>query len=242
MVARRLAFRLKKLLRRLVGRRQPWQYGTIEARFAAIYQRNWWKDSESVSGPGSSLAETSAVRRQLPALLERIGARSMLDVPCGDFHWMQQVDLGLRRYIGADIVPEIVESNRQRFGSAGREFLKLDVTADRLPTVDLILCRDCLVHFSLADIRRALANILRSGSKYVLTTTFTGDRQYHDIETGQWHHLNLQRPPFELPEPIALLSEENPRAEFADKCLGLWRVADLARGTWQERRVSHAAA
>jgi len=229
---RKLAERLHAAGRRLLGRRLPWEFGSIEARFEAIYRRNWWRDPESVSGPGSTLRETVAVRRELPHLIEQIGARSVLDIPCGDFHWLSQVELGVDRYVGADIVEAIVASNRRRFSSSGRAFVKLDLTTDPLPTVDLIVCRDCLVHFSLADIGRALRNIERSGSRYLLTTTFTGEHEYRDIATGQWHYLNLQRPPFELPEPLALLHEESPWPEFADKCLGLWRVADLARSTW----------
>jgi len=226
----KLAARLRAAARRLLGLRRPWEFDSIEARFEAIYRRNWWQDAESVSGPGSTLRETMAVRRELPRLIERIGARSVLDVPCGDFHWLSRVELGVNHYLGADIVEAIVASNRQRFAGPGRTFVKLDLTTDPLPTVDLILCRDCLVHFSLAEIGRALRNIQRSGSRWLLTTTFTGEHEYRDIATGQWHYLNLQRPPFELPEPLALLHEENPRPEFADKCLGLWRVAGLCYG------------
>lgn len=230
--SRKVAARFLAAARRLLGRRLPWEFDSIEARFEAIYHRNWWQDAESVSGPGSSLRQTMAVRRELPRLIERIKARSVLDIPCGDFHWLSRVDLGVDRYVGADIVEAIVAANRRRFASPGRAFLKLDLTTDPLPAVDLILCRDCLVHFSLADIGRALRNIAQSGSRYLLTTTFTGEHEYRDIATGQWHYLNLQRPPINLPTPVALLHEENPRPEFADKHLGLWRVADVAQSAW----------
>jgi len=231
--ARRLPRRLARAFQHRVLRRCPWQLKTIEARFNAVYRSNWWRDTESVSGPGSSLRETAAVRRKLPELIARIGARSMLDIPCGDFHWMQHVVLDLERYVGADIVAAIVASNRRRFGGPGREFTKLDLTADPLPEVDLILCRDCLVHFSLADVCRALENIERSGSRYLLTTTFPDERGYREIATGLWRGLNLQEPPFSLPEPIELIEDGDPQ-QPAGKCLGLWPVADLARGTWRE--------
>jgi SAM-dependent methyltransferase len=231
-MAGKLATRFRAVARRLLRGRRPWEYRSVEARFEAIYRRNWWRDGESVSGPGSSLRETAAVRRELPGLIRRLGARSLLDIPCGDFHWLSRVELGVDRYVGADIVEAIVDANRRRFASPGRTFVKLDLMACPLPEVDLVLCRDCLVHFSLADIHRALRNIVRSGSRWLLTTTFTGEHEYREIATGQWHYLNLRRPPLELPEPLELLHEENLRPEFADKCLGLWRVTDLARATW----------
>src|SRR5215213_5906369 len=78
-----------------------------QAQFTDIYRRNLWGEAESVSGSGSTMAETEDIRGYLPELLQRLGARSLLDIPCGDFHWMKTVDLGIDRYIGADIVPEL---------------------------------------------------------------------------------------------------------------------------------------
>ena len=36
---------------------------------------------------------------------------SVLDIPCGDFNWMQKVDLSNIEYIGADIVEELIKKN-----------------------------------------------------------------------------------------------------------------------------------
>jgi hypothetical protein len=46
-------------------------------------------------------------------------------------------------------------------GGPGREFLHLDITTDRLPKVDAILCRDCLVHCSFRQIAAAVRNFRR---------------------------------------------------------------------------------
>jgi len=205
-------------------RTMPWQLETMEQKFTAIYRSNAWKDPTSVSGPGSTLRETAAVRRQLPALVEQLGIRSILDIPCGDFNWMREVSLGIDKYIGADVVEEIVTANRRQFASDRCTFVKLDVTHDRLPAVDLVLCRDCLVHFSFADIFLALQNIARSRPQYLLTTTFPETQHNADIATGQWRRLNLQRPPFSLPDPLKIISEECPLEGFADKSLGLYSL------------------
>ena len=73
-------------------------------------QRNGIPDS----GPGSTTAETRAIRAALPEILSGLGIRTMIDVPCGDMSWMQLVDLSGIRYIGADISPRVVEQNRRR--------------------------------------------------------------------------------------------------------------------------------
>jgi hypothetical protein len=112
----------------------------------------------------------------------------------------------------------------------------LDLTSSPLPPADLLLCRDCLVHLSLTDARRALANIRRSDITYLLTTTFPAEPTNVDVVTGDWRPLNLQRPPFGFPEPLELLVEgcTEQQGLFADKSLGLWRVADLPLEIWRD--------
>jgi hypothetical protein len=141
---------------------------------------------------------------------------------------MRHVDLGIP-YIGADIVGELVERNAREFGSARRRFVRLDLTTDNLPRVDLVLCRDALVHFSYAHIWSAIENIKRSGAEYLLTTTFV-DRRNKNIPTGGWRRLNLEAPPFSFPQPLELIDEQcQPRC--AEKHLALWRVRDLPHRT-----------
>ena len=40
--------------------------------------------------------------------------------------------------------------------------------------MDAILCRDCFVHLSFANVSRALAQFRASGSRFLIVTTFTG--------------------------------------------------------------------
>ncbi|WP_344420786.1 class I SAM-dependent methyltransferase [Amycolatopsis minnesotensis] len=200
-----------------------------QERFTHIYQSNLW-GSASVSGPGSDAEQTRELRARLPELLARFGVRTLLDLPCGDFGWLNGVDLGVARYIGADIVGELVTQNIERYGQdETREFRVLDLTADPLPSADAVLCRDCLVHLSFADVRSAVENLRRSGSRYLLTTTFTGQTANADISTGDWRALNLCREPFGFPEPLATLVEgcTEEGGAYADKSLALWEIATL---------------
>jgi SAM-dependent methyltransferase len=194
--------------------------------FTRKFHRHAAQEMESLSGPGSDLSQTEAVRRLLPPLVKKLQCRTLLDVPCGDFYWMRLVDLSVD-YIGADVVDELIRQNRHAYGNDRRKFIQRDLLQDPLPTADLVLCRDCLVHFSNDDVMRALANIRRSGATWLLATTFTGRERNDDIPTGKWRAVNLQRAPFNLPEPVELFDEAHPSAEFADKHLGLWRVTDL---------------
>ncbi|MDP6252660.1 MAG: class I SAM-dependent methyltransferase [Verrucomicrobiota bacterium] len=224
---RRFAPPLYRWLQRCSGQRLARRFATAEERFRHIYETNHWSEAESVSGPGSTLEETEPIRRELPALLGELGATSLLDLPCGDFHWMQHTDLAGIDYIGGDLVGELIERNQAQHAHEGINFRKLDLVRDTLPTVDAVLCRDCLVHLSFGDAQAALANVARSRVKWLLTTSFPGVERNDDIVTGQWRPLNLMLPPFNLPEPAKRIAENCTESEFAGKLLGVWPVADL---------------
>ena len=129
----------------------------------------------------------------------------MLDIPCGDFFWMQHCTTRLERYVGADVVSSMIGELNERYGNAHRRFEVLDLTEDALPKVDLVLCRDLLVHFSASDIRRAIANLRRSGSTYLLTTTFTGRDHNVDIATsGDWRSTKSTACSDFFPETVAI--------------------------------------
>ena len=182
-------------------------------------------DAESVSGRGSTLGRTTVIRRALPLLLNEVGAKVILDAPCGDFNWMQHTELRAVRYIGADVVPGLISRNRERYSSVGREFVTLDITKDSLPRVDVILCRDCFIHFSFRDIRAALTNFKKSDSEYLFITTHTGVRKHRNIATGEGRNVNLQLPPFNFPEPFNIVVED----PELGKCLGIWRLQQLPK-------------
>ncbi len=185
---------------------------------------------ESISGPGSSLAQTAKIRRRLPRLFASMEINSMLDAPCGDHNWLPHVDLKLEKYVGIDVVPQIIEQNRSRYENEIKKFYVSDITKDFLPQCDLILCRDCLVHFSFAEIFAALRNFRNSGAKYLLTTTFPQRQANADIPTGGWRTLNFQLPPFNFPPPVQIINERctEGNGKYADKSLGLWNFSDIS--------------
>lgn len=198
--------------------------------FQNAFRGNIWGDPESVSGPGSGLRRTEAFRDQIPPLLEALGARSLVDAGCGDFNWIKEVPLALDWYLGVEIVPELATRNRQIYGDGVRRFVHGNIARDELPQADVILCRDCLVHFSFEDARAALRNFKKSGSAYLLTTTFIEYQTNLDIETGGWRQLNMERAPFGFPPPLKAIDEKclHTGGIYADKRLALWRLADIA--------------
>ena len=206
------------------------RYGNGDVRaFEEIVLENRWRDPESVSGGGSNLQQTETLRAELPILLSRADAQSLLDAPCGDFNWMRYVDLGPMSYTGVDIVAPLIERCQQTYGGPTRHFLVRDILVDPLPRADVVMSRDCLVHLSYEHINAALVNFRKSGATFLLTTTYTSRKGNWDIVTGSWRPLNLQEKPFNFPLPLDVIVERSTEFEgdFADKSLALWRLDAL---------------
>jgi hypothetical protein len=197
--------------------------------FTEIYQKNRWNSKESISGEGSELEQTKTLRINLEKLIKEKQITSILDIPCGDFGWMQKVDLSSVQYVGADIVEDLISANQLKYNSDNLNFKVLNLIEDPLPASDLIIIRDCLVHLSYSDIFAALENLKLSNSKYLLSTTFTNRKLNHDIVTGGWRTLNLQAAPFNLPEPILIINENCTEAKgvYKDKSMALWEISNI---------------
>jgi SAM-dependent methyltransferase len=197
----------------------------VRSAFTRTYVLNLWEDPESRSGPGSTLARTIALREQIPELFAELGVRSVLDVGCGDFNWFRTLDLDID-YTGVDVVVELIEQNRKKYGGPHRRFLPLEIATEVPPRVDLAFCRDCWVHLPNAQILAALKNLRASGTRHLLATTFPGRRGNPDIALGDWRPIDLAHPPFSLGIPRKLLSEKGSVEDgaYADKAMGLWEL------------------
>jgi hypothetical protein len=202
---------------------------TRREKFTEVYQKNAWKGTESVSGTGSDLAQTARLREILPALVKELGAKSIVDAPCGDLHWMKDVDwegMGVS-YTGVDIVTELVAGLRGKFPT--RRFECVDLVTDILPRAEVVFCRDCLVHLPLEEVRAVLRNVAKSGATWLVTTTFPVSGVNSEVRWSGWRPLNLQAAPFSLPKPFKLINEgcTEDGGKYADKSLGVWRVSEL---------------
>ena len=191
--------------------------------FSRIYLKNGWGNVESRSGPGSTREATKFLVAEMQYLIRQYNIKSILDIPCGDFNWMSGVNLSGINYTGADIVPDLIALNKSRFPQ--HVFMQLDVVNDDLPSVDLIFCRDCLFHFPNEMILKSLKNVKSSGSRFLMTTSFTWKSLSNcDIKLGQWRRLNLELEPFCLPRPLETIVE----GTWRDKAMGFWALGQLS--------------
>jgi hypothetical protein len=223
--------KLKEIIRRGLGietattsqREIDWSAtGPPGQVFALAYATQAWGSAESRSGRGS---EREALRSYLPELFKRLDVKIFLDAPCGDWNWMQFVDLAGVDYVGIDVVPDVIAANREWFGRPGVRFMIADLIKDPLPCADLVLCRDCWVHLSFHDIAAVLENFRRSGTTWLLVSNSPHIKRNLDQTTGlRWRHLNLQQAPFHFPKAAESRKDHYPDVPFE---ITLWRIADL---------------
>jgi len=150
---------------------------------------------------------THNLRMALPRIFEHYGVRTFLDAPCGDWFWMQHVDLTGLDYIGADISKEVVDANIAQFSRAGVSFLHLDITSDKLPDADLMLCRDCLMHLRHPMRWAFLENFVASGCRYLLTTVHHVRQNEQLPINGDFRRFNPMVAPFKLPSALEMIPE-----------------------------------
>lgn len=170
-------------------------------------ERSWtehyaWARSAGaqLSGPGATLEKTAAAREWLPQVFARHNIRSVLDAPCGD-GWLLACDPP--GYLGWDVEDTIIDANRERWPDRIFERVNL-LTVQKIPRVDLIVCRDFTLHLPDEYITSLLTKFIVSGSKWLATTTDPGKANGFRLDPRRdrlksWPRpVNVEAAPFRL--------------------------------------------
>jgi len=198
--------------------------------FQGIYRKNSWGCQESRSGTGSTIKQTDAVRSELKKFLISKNVKSIVDVACGDWNWMKYLmsdpELEYLDYVGIDIVEDVVKMNIERYAAQNVRFEVSDAVSDTIPTAEVVMARDVLVHLPTMHAVDMMHNIRKAASRYIVLTTFTSLEDNRDIRYGDWRPLNLELPPFSLGKADYILEEKCTENDlvFWDKALGVWEV------------------
>ena len=197
-------------------------------RFDFIYKTNYWKSSfiGSRSGRGSDFETTEKIRVSLSNFIKKNEIKSILDIPCGDFYWIPLIGLDNISYFGADIVDDLIKLNEKKFKEPNLKFLKLDITQDKLPEVDLIFSRDCLVHLDDKEIFSTISNIRKTKADYFATTIFVERFDNNKSKlSDNWRPINLTKDPFNLGNPDFILDDSNNNQK--DKRIAIWKISNI---------------
>ena len=220
-----------------------------ERAFERVYDEGRWvngMDGALCSSGWSNVAAgqgTSALQAVLK-VVDTLDIRSIADIPSGDGCFAGALLRELRNrtaaaqavtptieYVGIDIVARLVARNNALYGDGSTEFLQADVVsgASPLPRADLIFSRQMLQHLCTEDALRFVRMVARSPARFALLTTFETNDAFVNSDigcaSGEYRPQDLTKPPFNLPTPIALFSEQYPTDPRVS--LGLWPVRML---------------
>jgi hypothetical protein len=171
----------------------------VKTHWRTHMEKQFWKGQwtggypETVSGGGSTMANTQGIRKVLPEVIEKYNIKTLFDAPTGDRNWIKTIDfdsLGCE-YSGGEYVADIVADINLP------SVTQFDVRSDTPPDVDLWLCRDLLFHFSDADVDATLENMVdNSNIKYLLVTSHDVSARHNSlnksIQTGDFRALVLE--------------------------------------------------
>jgi hypothetical protein len=199
--------------------------------------RDWSRGTEGVSKSGfnASLRATRRLRAALPRLFATYQVRRFVDAPCGDFFWMQHVDLTGVEYWGWEISKTLNDFNQQ-FASARRHFALGDITSDPLPDADMLMVRDCLVHLTFEMRWAFFDNFLAANIPWLLVTSWLRPENRWVYKNGGEKSFNMQAEPFSFGPPVEFILEtadtlpagEETNPETTHRGMGLWPRSAIA--------------
>ena len=185
---------------------------TPEGIFTYIYRNRLWGGAEGDnfrSGTGSLALHSRDYEDFVAALGERAGIRSILDIGCGDFQVARRILDRLDpsvRYIGVDVVPDLIRHNQAKYGNACVSFT-MPRAGEPYPDADLVTIRQVLQHNDNRSVAEILKRARHAGRWLVIAehVPIAPKTPNLDIRTGHETRIDLgsglyvDAPPFDLP-------------------------------------------
>lgn len=178
--------------------------------FTSIYKSKHWAHSNnisneivSVSGPGSNLNKGAFVKINFfKKIIKDLKIKSILDMACGDFLWMNKIIENTNiKYLGIDIVEELIRENQNKFKKTEITFKCCDVVNyTTIKKFDLIIIKDLLIHLKNSDILKIIKNLRKMNFRYLALSSST-IKQNKDVIIGKHRQVNLLKEPYNLKKP-----------------------------------------
>ena len=161
---------------------------------------------------------------------------SILEIQCGggyDIENCKALQDSNLRYIGVDVVDEVIRDNRQYFrDEKNKLFMILDASNEPLPQCDLVICSGMMEYLPIANIWALIENIRNSGAEYVAFDYYHSKINNIDInkdivldsKTKNFKNraINLTMSPFYFPQPEIIFPTED-----INRSLCLYKIKDI---------------
>lgn len=188
--------------------------------FEEIYHTNAWSGKQTRSGPGSSTMATESVAKWLSKTMQKIGASSILDVPCGEALWVPE----LPGYIGIDLVEGAVLKARELHSN--KPFFVADARTDRLPDTKVVFSRDFMQHLPVNEGLQVLENFRRTRATWLIASTYVDGVNEDPESSYHAYRVNLEAEPFLLTCSNTIADGYDERGKMRDpnKMIGVFTL------------------
>ncbi len=168
--------------------------------FQSIYNNKLWNDGRKdipLSGPGSSLANTSKCSKVLNDFIYSNNCKSVLDLGCGDLTWISKTSFFKDKdikYTGVDVVESLISSHIVNYPE--KKFLCKDIVKyNELEEVSLIILRDVIFHLTNKEILCIFCNI-KNKYEYIMITSNKNEKNKEEFDKWRYSKKNIHIEPF----------------------------------------------
>jgi len=151
--------------------------------FSTIYKDRLWNPNDKTdfnSGPGSH--DGKIINPYINCIINFFKSQnevsSVLDLGCGDFYIGSKLYKYVEKYIGIDVVDELINRNKELYLSKNTHFSCLDIVKDNLPDGDCVLLREVLQHLTNEEIIIILNKLYKY--KFVIITENIPFGKFHE--------------------------------------------------------------
>jgi SAM-dependent methyltransferase len=184
--------------------------------FSTIYKDGlWYGDDPRDLNSGTGSREERIVQPYIEALRTFCNALpvrpDVVDLGCGDFNVGARLRDAAQAFVACDVVPAIIERNRQLFAELEVDFRCVDIVSESLPKGQVAFLRQVLQHLSNVQVS-AVVRKLPSTYEWVVVTEHlpksVNFRPNIDKPTGPGTRLRLGSGIVVTEAPFALLTRE----------------------------------
>lgn len=186
--------------------KKPWPTKDVMNQ---IYDRHLWGGNEFdfYSGVGSHNPKiVNPYLKTVITFLESFNEPLIVcDLGCGDFNIGKHLIKYSKKYIGVDIVENLIHRNKKLYKEDNLEFFCLDITKDELPPGDCVIVRQVLQHLSNGEIQKVVKKLTAYKfiilSEHIPLGTFIPNKNIlsgQGIRIKKTSGVNILEPPFNL--------------------------------------------
>lgn len=181
--------------------------------FSKIYQIERWGKGEG-SGTGSDPNTATEYTAVLQRYINEPQIHKIVDLGCGDWDIMRDIEIPEdKKYVGYDVVPNLITENNQKFGKANISFQHISGLQDFVKqrvSGDLLIVKDVLQHLPNFEIRYFMQRILPRFKYALITNEYLIDNtwQNSNIRLGSFRALSLLEKPYKLKNASEVLVYE----------------------------------